>query len=121
VLPVAVALAAMLAAGADSASAASVYSGKSKDGRARVRLTVYETKAKARITLSPRTVHRVAERVIRLGCGQGADGRDVFVKINWPRTKRTLEVGVTRAFDRVDRCRITRHGKLVARMRMRAR
>lgn len=112
---------AVLAALGGPAHAATVYSGASKDGRARVRVTIYNHKATARITLSPRTVVRYGERLLRLGCGQGDARRDVFVKVQWPSRKRTMTVGVTQAFDNVDRCRITRHGKRIAAMRMRRR
>jgi hypothetical protein len=103
------------------ADAATVYTGKSANGRAHVRLTLFDNSAKARITLSPRAARRAAEHAVRLHCGSGSYGHHALVRVQWPQVKRSVRVGLTRTLTSVDRCRVTRNRRGVARMRMRLR
>jgi hypothetical protein len=56
---------------------------------------------------------------VRLHCGQGTYGRKALVTIRWPEGKRAKEVGLGRAIDAVDRCRVSSPASFLISMSMR--
>jgi hypothetical protein len=103
----------------DAAHSTTVFYGKASSDQARVRLTYLPGDTRARIRLAAQPAAQASGRRVRLHCGQGTYGRKALVTVRWPEGKRAKEVGLGRAIDAVDRCRVSSPASFLISMSMR--